>query len=188
LPSINLCLLLYFLLVVYCLAAAIAQDKQAGSRPSVLHTSPVSPQVSFLSFSFMAGLCVCVCVCVCLFVCFLKLLSLYNCCCCCCWGRFFFRVSFAIQGVLILLSYGVVCRVHTFVDYCRSAMCMVSWVLAPKWFCLFMAWVLVRGSACFDFASSVYRLMLRVKDLGFASFPINVVVAFFTCCDFRMWL
>jgi hypothetical protein len=31
-------------------------------------------------------------------------------------------------------------------------------------------------------------LILRVKDLGFSSFPINVVLAFNTCCDFRMSL
>jgi hypothetical protein len=41
-----------------------------------------------------------------------------------------------------------------------------------------MAWIFVRGTACWGFASSVYRLILRVKDLGFASSPINVVVAF----------
>ncbi len=109
--------------VVYCLTAAIAQDKQAVSRLSVLHTIPFSPEVSFLSFSFAAGHCVCVCVCVCLFVCFLKVLSLNNCRLC---SRFFFRFSFVIQGVLVLLSYGVVCRVHAFLDYCRSALCMAS--------------------------------------------------------------
>lgn len=43
----------------------------------------------------------------------------------------------------------------------------------------------MRGTACWDFSSSVYRLILRVKDLGFASFPINVVVAFYTYWDFR---
>lgn len=91
--------------VVYCLAAAIAQGKQAGSRPSLLHTISVSPHVSFLSFSFTAGICVCVCFC--LFVCFLKLLLLSN--CCCCRGRLFFHFSSVIQRVLILLTYGVVC-------------------------------------------------------------------------------
>jgi hypothetical protein len=41
-----------------------------------------------------------------------------------------------------------------------------------------MAWVFVGGTARWDFAFSAYRLILRVEDLGFSSFPINVVVAF----------